>query len=440
MSKSIALISFGCAKNLVDSEVMLGLLERDGNKFLTEPEAADIIILNTCGFIRPAQAEADEAIRKALRLKARNPAKKVIVAGCYVQRNRESLVRSFPQVDAWLDVAEFDKIALILKGRRPKRPDRTFLYSHLSPRIVSTPRGWAYIKVSEGCSHACTFCSIPLIKGSYRSRPPDSIVEEARALASRGVKEINLVSQDTTFYGRDLGWKDGLARLLRKLAAVRGISWIRLLYGYPEEIDDPLLEAMRDPKLCPYFDLPFQHADGRLLRLMGRSMDADRALKLIDRIRLLVPGAVIRTSLIVGFPGEGPEEYDRLERFVRRAAFDHLGVFTYSPEEGTKAFRLMGTVPEFVKARRRRRLMRLQAGISRLRNRNYRGRRVEVLLDRVSPADPRIALGRSRFQAPEVDGSVRVRASRPAFGLLGGIHRVEITSAGVYDLRGNLLE
>ncbi|MCJ7612902.1 MAG: radical SAM protein, partial [Candidatus Aminicenantes bacterium] len=267
MKPRVALISFGCAKNLVDSEVMLGLLKRAGYSFTANPSAADIVILNTCGFIQPARDEAQAAIRGAVRLKRSDPNKRVVVAGCTVRRNREALARSYPQVDDWLDVTEFDRIVPTLENRRPgRRPRETFLYSHLSPRVVSTPKGWAYVKVSEGCSHRCGFCSIPLIKGPYRSRPMASIVEETRELAGRGVKEINIVSQDTTYYVRDFGWKDGIARLLQKLVIVRGVAWIRLLYGYPEEVHDSLLEIMQDKKLCPYFDLPFQHADGRLLR------------------------------------------------------------------------------------------------------------------------------------------------------------------------------
>ena len=439
MRQRIALISFGCAKNLVDSEVMLGFLKQAGYGFASAPEKADVIVLNTCGFIQPARDEAEAAIRSALRLKSRAREKRVIVAGCYVKKNREALARAFPGVDDWVDVSAFDKIVESIEGRRSALRRGTFLYSHRSPRVVSTPPGWAYVKVSEGCSHECAFCSIPLIKGSYRSRPVASIVEEVRELASRGVKEINLISQDTTSYGRDLGLKQGLVRLLRRLLDVRGIAWLRLLYGYPEEVSDALLEVMQEPKLCPYLDIPFQHADPGILKAMRRSMDADRGLRLIEKTRRFVPEVVLRTSLIVGFPGEGPEEFDRLKRFVREAAFDHLGVFTYSPESGTAAFSRGNPVPESVKKRRRESLMTLQAEISRRHNQKYKGRRLDVLLDRTSPGDPRLALGRTRFQAPEVDGLVRVRTPRPAEDLLQAVHQVEITSSGVYDLRGNLV-
>jgi len=439
MKTKVALVSFGCAKNLVDSEVMLGFLKKAGYVLAAEPESADVVILNTCGFIRPARDEAEAAIRGALSLKKRCPGLKVVAAGCYVQRNRAALAAAHPGVDHWLDVAEFDRIVPVLAGGRGGRARRTFLYSHLSPRVVSTPRGWAYVKISEGCSHRCAFCSIPLIKGPYRSRPAASIVEEVRRLAGQGVREVNLVSQDTTYYGRDLGRKDGLARLVPKLESVPGLEWIRLLYGYPGEVTEALLDVMTHAKVCPYFDLPFQHSDRSLLRRMGRSGDADRSLRLVDKIRKRVPGAVLRTALIVGLPGEGPAEFRSLERFVRRAAFDHLGVFTYSPEEGTPASGLKDTVPESVKRSRRGRLMRLQRDISRRRNERYLGRTLEVLLDAASPREARLALGRTRFQAPEVDGLVRVRTPGPAAGLLHDIRRVEITAAGVYDLRGRLI-
>ncbi len=440
MAQKIALLSFGCAKNLVDSEVMLGLLGRAGYAFVPDPDRADVIILNTCGFIRPARREAEAALRSVLRAKSRHPGRRVIVTGCYVQRSREALARDFPEVEAWLDVGQFEAVVDAVRGRPVKGSQGTFLYSHLSPRVVSTPASWAYIKVSEGCSHRCAFCAIPGIKGPYRSRPLSSIVAEARELGRRGVKEINLVSQDTTAYGRDLGPGKGLPGLLDALRAVRGIAWVRFLYGYPEEVSGPLLEVMKEPRICPYLDLPFQHADRGVLRSMGRASDGDRSLRLIDRIRAVIPGIALRTSVIVGFPGEGPAEYRRLEAFVRRAAFDHLGVFTYSPEEGTPAFKLGDPVPERVKAERRDRLMELQAGISLRHNRDRVGRTFEVLLDSVSDRDPSLVFGRTRLQAPEVDGIVRVRCGGPAAAVLHNIHRVEITGAGEYDLRGKLVD
>jgi len=457
--KTVALVSFGCAKNLVDSEVMLGYLAQAGYIVLPDPGRADIVILNTCGFIRPAREEAESAIRDALRLKRtrrrRCRAPLLVVAGCYVERYKDTLPRDYPGVDVWLDVKDFDKIIQAIEGR-PFRPGRrTFLCSHTTPRLLSTPRSWAYLKISEGCSHRCSFCAIPFIKGPYRSRPMASILREAWALSILGAKEINLISQDSTAFGRDLGMRDGLARLLEKLAGVPGVRWIRVLYGYPEEVGGRLLGAMTDAKVCPYLDIPFQHADPALLRRMGRSMDDRRALRLIERIRRQLPGVALRTSLIVGFPGEGRREFARLKRFVREASFDHLGIFPYSPEEGTRAFSLGDSVPEDVKLGRQREIMAMQAEISRAINRKYVGSSQEVLIESPGRADasaPTVpptssartpstiaGTGRTRFQAPEVDGIVLVHDGRFGLRPLAGIEEVEITAADGYDLHGKIV-
>jgi ribosomal protein S12 methylthiotransferase len=436
--KAVSLVSLGCAKNLVDSEVMLGLLRQAGFRISPRPQEADVLIVNTCGFIRPARKEAEAAIRRALSLKPSRPGRRVIVTGCYVQRDKNRLAAIFPGVDAWLGVGDYGRIDRAVAGREIRPSRRTFLYSHLTPRLVSTPASWAYLKISEGCSHRCAFCAIPSIKGPYRSRKMASIVEEARQMAARGVKEINLVSQDSTSYGRDLGTKYGLAGLLEKLDAVRGVAWIRVLYGYPEEISAALLKAMQAPKVCRYLDLPLQHASPGIIKAMGRGLAGDKALKLVDEIRRAVPHVALRTSLIVGFPGEGRKEFKELAGFVRRARFDHLGVFTYSPEKGVPAFRLGDPVPHGEKVRRRRELMFIQQEVSLRHNRKYVGQRLEVLLDRPVPFRPHLAVGRSRFQAPEVDGLVKVSHNAPIAERLQSVCRVEITRAGVYDLHGRL--
>jgi ribosomal protein S12 methylthiotransferase len=437
--RTIALISLGCAKNLVDSEVMLGALKKAGYGLVPAPGDADVVIVNTCGFIGPAREEAEATLRRILRLKLDDPAKKVIAAGCYVERDREGLRARFPGVDAWTGVRSFDEIAAVVEGRPLSGPDRTFLYSDASPRLVTTPGAWAYVKVSEGCSHRCGFCAIPLIKGPYVSRSPASIVREARALATLGIREIDLISHDTTWFGRDRGRRGGFVALLVRLARVGGLDWIRFLYGYPEEIDGPLLEVMAGPKFCRYFDIPFQHADVGLLRLMKRGLAADRALRLVDRIRTRLPGAAIRTSLIVGFPGEGPKEFATLRRFVRAARFDHLGVFAYSPERGTSSHGLAETVGPEEKEDRRREIMDLQAAISLAHNRSRIGQTIDVLVEGPDERAGGLWAGRSRFQAPEVDGVVR-------FGLPPGlaeppssIVRVEVVSADPYDLTGRLV-
>ncbi|HVP89935.1 MAG TPA: 30S ribosomal protein S12 methylthiotransferase RimO [Terriglobales bacterium] len=439
--KTVALVSLGCAKNLVDSEVMLGALKASGYAPITRPRDAAVVIVNTCGFIRPAREEAEKALSAALRLKKRDPAKTVVAAGCYVERWGEELRRRFPEVDVWTGVRDFDRIAGLLAGRLIRGRDGTFLCTDRSPRLVSTPGPWAYVKISEGCSHHCGFCAIPLIKGPYISRSVASVVREARALAAQGVKEVDLISHDTTFYGRDRGERHGLVRLVERLLGVPGLEWIRLLYGYPEEVTDDLLGVMTEAQVCRYLDLPFQHADPAIVRAMGRGLDGDRALELLERIRVRLPGVAVRTSLIVGFPGEGRREFAALLRFVLRARFDHLGVFAYSPEEGTRSFASPGRVREDVKERRRAEVMALQAEISRARNRSYTGRVLDVLVEAVEPpaGGRRVLEGRTRFQAPEVDGRVRVslplRASLPARPIV----RAKITSAGRYDLRAELV-
>jgi len=432
----IALVSLGCAKNLVDSEVMLGALKKAGYGFVPTPEEADVVIVNTCGFIGPAREEAEETLASVLRLKDSQPGKRVIAAGCYVERDRAGLEAKFPGVDAWTGVRSFDEIAAIVSGRPVSVPDSTFLYSDASPRLVSTPGTWAYIKISEGCSHRCAFCAIPLIKGGYVSRSPASIVREARALAGLGVREIDLISHDTTWFGRDRGVRDGLAGLLERLARVPGIAWIRFLYGYPEEITGRLLDAMAGPKICRYFDIPFQHADPGLLKAMKRGLHGARALRLLERIRTKLPDAAVRTSLIVGFPGEGKSEFAALRRFVRDASFDHLGVFAYSPEKGTAACSLPDSVSPEEKEDRRREIMTIQAGISMAHNEARLGRTIDVLVEGPDARTPGLWTGRARFQAPEVDGVVRFMLPAGRLEPEAAIVRVEITSADAYDLGG----
>ena len=301
--KKIALISYGCAKNLVDSEVMLGYLDRAGYTFVTGPEKADIIILNTCGFIEPAKQEARDALKEAVALKKEG--KKTIVAGCYVERYKDSLTKKYPEIDVWLGVNDFDKIVQAVEGKPFKKSESCFLYDHTSPRFIQTPPAWAYVKISEGCSHQCSFCAIPLIKGPYRSRSIFSVLKEVENLSSRGVKEINLISHDTTFYGRDQNLEDSLPLLLQELLKIHKIEWIRILYGYPEEISHSLLEIMQEEKICSYLDIPFQHSNPRIIKNMKRGMDGRRALKLIQKLRNKLPDIALRTSLVVGFPGEG---------------------------------------------------------------------------------------------------------------------------------------
>lgn len=436
--KTVSLITFGCAKNLVDSEVMAGCLREAGYALAPNSGRSDIIILNTCGFIGPAKDEASAAIESALELKKKRPSIKVVVAGCFTERYEPELRRKYPRVDAWVGVKDYDQIVSIVESRNFRASGRTFLLDHRTPRALSTPASWAYLKVSEGCSHRCAFCSIPLIKGTYRSRPISSILKEAERLAAAGVKEINLISQDTTYFGRDKGNSGSLGRLLLGLSRIRGIEWVRFLYGYPEEITKDLLEAMREPKICPYLDIPFQHAAPALVRKMKRAMDGNRALRLLDRIRKNLPHAAVRTSLIVGFPGEGPAEFKALQTFVREAGFDHLGVFAYSREEGTAAYRLGDPIDERLKQERREAILGLQAGISASKLKTHVGRTLDVLLEGAWKDDTRTLVGRTRFQAPEVDGVVFVRPPSRSDLPFGPIQKVEINASDVYDLHGNI--
>ena len=430
------MISLGCAKNLVDSEVMLGYLADDGYSFVNQPKDADIIIINTCGFIQPAKNEALDSIQMALDLKKKKGHIKVIVTGCYMEINSAELVDKFPDIDGWTGVNDFDKIVQLVEGKTYKKAARSFLYDHLSPRFQSTPAGWAYVKISEGCSHSCSFCTIPLIKGPYRSRPISSIVKEVQRLAEKGVKEINLISQDSTFYGRDLHLTDGLSLLLEKLVEIKPLTWIRILYGYPEEVTNRLLEIMQDDKICSYLDIPFQHSDPGIIKHMRRGLDGKQALELIRHIRNKLPDVAIRTSLIVGFPGESQKEFENLEHFIRKAQFNHLGVFTYSPEQGTKSFALGDPVAANEKERRRDRLMYIQTEISYLINRKYLNHSLDVLVEGHLEQDHSVLLGRTQFQAPEVDGVVFIDSQEKDHGKINSIQKVEINSRDIYDLYG----
>jgi ribosomal protein S12 methylthiotransferase len=435
--KKVALVSLGCAKNLVDSEVMLGILENQNYELVPDMDTADIIIINTCGFIHPARQEARDTITQAIQKKS--PDQKIIVSGCYVQKSHQSLQKDFPDVDAWTGVMDFDKIGQIIQGKPYQGAQDCFLYDHTFPRLISTPPSWAYVKISEGCSKSCSFCTIPQIKGPYQSRDILSVVEETKNLVSKGIQEVNLVSQDTTFYGYDLGLKNGLVLLLEELLRIEGLQWIRILYSYPEEISDALLGIMREKKICSYLDIPFQHSHPSITQRMGRGLYGQKALKLLDRIRKMVPGIAIRTSLIVGFPGEGKREFEDLQDFVSQAHFDHLGVYTYSHEEGTKCYNLGNPIKEDVKMKRKENVMGLQAEISYENNKKYLGLSIDVLMEGTLKQDKTLIVGRGQFQAPEVDGVIFISSENGKKGLFNTIQKVEITGWDVYDLYGNVI-
>lgn len=435
---NVALITLGCAKNLVDSEVMSGYLAKAGYSFTLEPDEADVLIINTCGFIQPAREEAIQELKTAVSFKNKDETKKIIAIGCYIERDEDTLRSKFPEVDIWMGVKDFHNIVHIIEGKPSKPTTGCFLYDHSSPRLVSTPPAWAYIKISEGCSHECSFCAIPLIKGSYRSRTIPSILTEAEALVSSGTKEINLISQDSTYYGRDIGLKDGLTQLLRELIDIKGIEWIRVLYGYPEEVNDSLLEIMQEVKICSYLDLPFQHTDPRIIKRMKRGMDGDRALAFLQKIRNVLPDVALRTSLVVGFPGESKKEFENLKRFVEEARFDHLGVFVYSREAGTDCCNLGDPIKKNVKERRRDKILDIQADISYEKNSKYFEKRLDVLIEGTWKQDPHQLVGRARFQAPEVDGVVFLDSPPSLSKVINTVQKVEITGHDIYDLYGHI--
>lgn len=437
----VSLITLGCAKNLVDSEVMLGTLDLRGYQFTANLQEADILIINTCGFIRPAREEAHQAIEKALSWKKTRPGRLVVVTGCYVERFPDYLKARYPQVDLWTGVSYFDRINELIENKIERPGAETFLLTHKTPRIITTGPNWAYVKISEGCSHRCSFCSIPLIKGPYKSRALDSVVQEVKNLVNLGIKEINLISHDTTFYGQDRKKKGGLVKLLERLIMIRGLSWIRLLYGYPEEIDEQLLEILQEDKMCRYLDLPFQHASGSILKEMSRAMTGVRALRLLEKIRRKVPGVAIRTSLIVGFPGEGQKEFEELKQFVRQAEFEHLGVFCYSPEPGTRAEGLGDPIPHSEKLKRQKEVMDIQKEISKKFYKSFLGKTLEVIIEGLHPKKPETMIARARFQAPEVDGLVLIENWRiKKYQSFPPLTRVKIVRAFTYDLVGRLTD
>ena len=437
------IISLGCARNLVDSEVMAGVLHQNDYELVPEPETADIVLINTCGFIAAAKEESIDTILDVARLKEEGKVKKLIVAGCLSQRYPNELAKELPEVDFFIGTGEVPRIAEILKeheaqARRQYVGLPSYLYDHSTPRIRSTPSYTAFVKVSEGCDHKCAFCIIPQMRGPHRSRSIDSIFNEACKLTEKGVKEINLIAQDLTAYGRDR--KDGttLEGLLHELANVPQLHLLRLLYAYPNFLDDALLEVIRDSeKICKYIDIPFQHISQSILQRMRRGKSGSSVREATQKLRKFIPGLTLRTSLIVGFPGETDTDFSELLDFVEEAEFERLGVFKYSPEEGTAAARMGAQVSEQVKERRWQEVMDLQSVISRKKNEGLIGTIQRVMIDDVALNSERVT-GRTQGHAPEVDGVVFVESddSRPKRVPVrpGDMIDVKITGALDYDL------
>lgn len=439
------MVSLGCPKNLVDSEVMLGTLRGRGFDLTPDPAEADVIVVNTCAFIEPARRESIATILEMAGYKTSGRCRRLVVAGCMVQRHHDEIRAEIPEIDALVGLNDIERIAeacALEAGSRfeASRAAAHYLYTHDSARVLATPSHSAYVKISEGCDHTCSFCAIPSFRGLQRSRSIDSIVEEARRLAAAGVVEVNLIAQDTTDYGTDLRDGTDAAALLRALDAVVGVRWFRVLYAYPNRITDAFVDALGScRRVARYLDMPLQHADGEMLRTMRRGGGRDSHLRLIDRLRRGVPGIALRTTFIVGFPGETDAQFGTLCRFVAEAEFDHVGVFTYSGEKGTAAAALPDDVPPEVKEERRAALMTLQEGIAARRNRALVGRTLDVLVEGPHPESDLMLQGRTESQAPEIDGRV-ILTDAPGPLRPGTFVPVRIDEAHAFDLVGAALE
>jgi ribosomal protein S12 methylthiotransferase len=469
----VGFVSLGCPKNLVDSEVMMGMLAQAGAELVPHAEDADVIVVNTCSFIESAQQESVNTILEMARQKNAG-AKKLVVAGCLVERFRDEIRKNIPEVDAIVGTGELEKIvasAGLTPAQEANSPFRiltsrpegdaraangrfsrdswdgaisdlpNYLYTDATPRVLATPRSTAYIKVAEGCDHPCSFCIIPQLRGKFRSRRFESVVAEAERLAHSGIREITLIGQDTTCYGEDFGLKDGLALLLEKLAGIEDLRWIRFLYAYPNKITSRLLETIAaHEKICPYVDVPLQHASAATLKRMKRGGSADIFLRTIDKMRCTIPDVTIRTSFIVGFPGETEKEFEDLCDFVREAEFDWMGTFAYSDQEGATAYSLDGKLSLREIERRRKHLMEIQRGISKRKKKALRGKEFEVLLEGPSEESDLLLEARSVMHAPEIDGKLYIADVPEGVAPASGeFYRCEITETHDYDLVGRIV-
>ncbi len=442
---SVGVVSLGCPKNLVDTEVILGHLQRAGHAIVPD-SAARVVMINTCGFIDRAKEESVEAILEQVERKKRGEIDRVIVAGCMVQKYGRELAEEIPEVDGFLGLDELELAPAAVSGlaslpRFTEKPLATRLYDEAAPRVLSRRRGYAYLKVGEGCDNPCTFCTIPQMRGRQRSRAIDSLVAEARAIEAQGVSELVLISQDTTRYGEDLGMRRaGLARLIERLLSETSFPWIRFLYAYPKTLDDSVLELMaREPRFVSYVDIPLQHVSRPILSKMRRGGDGPSYRRMIARMREIVPEIAIRTTFIVGFPGEGEEDFRELCEFVREAEFDNLGAFTYSPEPGSASESLGDPVASEEKERRKNFLLSLQQPIARAKNRALRGLEVEAIIEGPCEETEHLLEGRLRSQAPEIDGRLLINDAGRGDVQPGEIVRVRITETHDYDLVGGVL-
>jgi ribosomal protein S12 methylthiotransferase len=446
----VGFISLGCPKNLVDSEVMMGQLKATGYQITADASEADTVVVNTCGFIDAAKKESVEAILEAAKLKSDGKATRLIVAGCLVERYRDELKASLPEVDAFIGTSQINDILAVCDPKTDTRSlpvialgnqSATYLYDESTPRVLATPSHYAFIKIAEGCDRPCAFCFIPQMRGHFRSRRFGSIVAEAHQLAEEGVKELILVAQDSSRYGEDLGRQDALAHLLRELSQTDGIEWVRVMYTYPTHISDAFLDVLaEEPKAVKYLDMPLQHASQNVLELMKRGGNRASLERLIKRVRDRVPGIAVRTTFITGFPGETEKDFEELLGFIKNVEFDRVGVFTYSDEEGTPAFDLPNKIDPKIAKQRRARLMKEQARISRKRNKAKIGTRVRVIFEGESNESDLLWQGRMETQAPDIDGCVLINDAPEGFAPSpGDLVNVLITEAQQYDLVGRIV-
>ena len=489
---TVGFLSLGCPKNLVDSEVMMGLLDRAGARLTNRLEDAEILVVNTCSFIDSAKQESVNTILEMVQHKTHGNAKRLIVAGCLVERYRDEIQKNIPEVDAVVGTGELEAIlaaaglsmappaistapfniltaselverapSAVNKHSRPEGDLReeqgrfsrehwdgaiaslpNYLYSDETPRILTTPKSSAYIKIAEGCDHPCGFCIIPQLRGKFRSRRMSSVIAEAENLVKQGVREITLIGQDTTCYGEDLGLKDGLATLLESLAQIEGLKWLRFLYAYPNKVTTKLLETIaKHENIAKYLDVPLQHASPSVLKRMKRGGSGEIFLKMIEKARRIVPDLVLRTTFIVGFPGETEADFALLEAFIKEAKIDWLGAFPYSDEEGSPAFDLDNKVPKRIIESRRKRLMKLQQSISAQRQSEWVGRKLDLLVEGVSEESNLLWQGRTLLHAPEIDGKVLINDFGPHETLVPGtFYTCEITESHHYDVVARILE
>jgi len=441
----VGFISLGCPKNLVDSEVMMGILSREGYELTARADDAEILVVNTCSFIETAQKESVDAILEMAEHKKFGAAKKLIVAGCLVERYRNEILEQVPEVDAVVGTGEVERILEAVEGELKVLPAQppSFLYHDLTPRIITTPKHQAYIKIAEGCDHPCSFCIIPQLRGRFRSRRFESVIREAENLAATGTREITLIGQDTTSYGEDFGLRDGLALLLEKLAGVENLLWVRFLYAYPNRVTQRLLETLAaHPRLAKYVDMPLQHASRNVLARMKRGSHGDAFLKLLDRMRTTIPGVSLRTSFIVGFPGETKADFEELYQFVAAAELDWMGVFPYSDVDNATSFALEEKVPAEVIEDRRNLLMALQKKISREKLRALRGRTETALVEGPSKENPLVWEARVEGMAPDIDGKLYltdIELPTGEIAAMGDIANVTIDKTDAYDLIGRVV-